>query len=207
MRILAIALLLAACQGAISRNQATTPDSHPPAKDSSFFGRLTDAAVSLTRQQVAYDPSYYVIPYPNGDIPAGKGVCSDVVIRAYRELGIDLQQNIHEDMVNHFDLYPKNWGLPAPDKNIDHRRVPNLMTYFTRKDAGKPISTKTGDYQPGDIVCWMLPGNLTHIGIVIDSTADDKTRKLIVHNIGRGQVVEDCLFSYTIIGHYRYKPD
>lgn len=153
---------------------------------------------------VIYDPSYYSIDYPNGDVPLGRGVCSDVVIRAYRLVGIDLQKEIHEDMKSHFKLYPQKWGLSKPDSNIDHRRVPNLMKYFTRFGITKPISLDSNDYQPGDIVCWDLGGGITHIGIVSDKKSSDKKRYLIVHNIGSGQVYEDCLFRFRIIGHYEY---
>lgn len=165
---------------------------------------LVDAALELTKQQVTYDPSYFSIDYPNGDVPSDKGVCTDVVIRAYRKIGIDLQQLIHEDMKANFSVYPNIWGLRGTDKNIDHRRVPNLMAYFKRKGAGKPISNNANDYLPGDVVCWNLGGAITHIGIVVDKKSNDGKRNLIVHNIGRGQVLEDMLFDFTVIGHYRY---
>ncbi len=170
----------------------------------SFPDRLSDAALELTKQAVIYDPSYYTISYPNGDIPSGRGVCSDVVIRAYRRLGIDLQKEVHEDMKANFRLYPKNWGLSKPDKNIDHRRVPNLMTFFERHGLTKPITKNPDDYLPGDIVCWDLGGGVTHIGLVVGKKSPDHKRNLIVHNIGGGQVLADCLFEYKIIGHYQY---
>lgn len=170
-----------------------------------FYEQLSDAAMTLTEQTVAYDPSYFQLDYPNGDVPADKGVCTDVVIRAYRKTGIDLQKEVHEDMNANFSQYPKNWGLSRPDKNIDHRRVPNLMTFFKRKGALKPISKIATDYKPGDIVCWNLGGGITHIGIVVNKKSKDGKRNLIVHNIGGGQVLEDCLFDFNIIGHYRYK--
>ncbi len=170
-----------------------------------FYSKLSDAAISLTEQQVIYDPSYFKIDYPNGDVPVGRGVCTDVIIRAYRKLGIDLQKEVHEDMKANFDKYPKNWGLSKPDKNIDHRRVPNLMVFFKRHGTVKPVSTNAEDYLPGDIVCWDLGGGVTHIGIVVNKKSDNGIRYLIVHNIGAGQVLEDCLFNYyKIIGHYRY---
>ncbi|MBX2970837.1 MAG: DUF1287 domain-containing protein [Cyclobacteriaceae bacterium] len=165
---------------------------------------LSDAAIALTYNQVTYDPSYFSIPYPNGDVPADKGVCTDVIIRAYRKLGIDLQKEVHEDMKRNFSLYPNKWGLTKPDKNIDHRRVPNLMTYFSRFGTTKVISKNPEDYNPGDIVAWNLSGNLTHIGIVINRKSEDGERYLIVHNIGNGQEISDCLFTYKIIGHYSY---
>ena len=165
---------------------------------------LSECALELTRQKVTYDPSYFSIDYPNGDVPIDKGVCTDVVIRAYRKIGIDLQKEVHEDMKANFSSYPKIWGLKSTDKNIDHRRVPNLMTFFKRKGAEKSISEESIDYKPGDIVCWNLGGAITHIGIVVDKKSKDGKRNLIVHNIGGGQVLEDCLFDFKIIGHYRY---
>ncbi|MFZ2904723.1 MAG: DUF1287 domain-containing protein [Cyclobacteriaceae bacterium] len=170
-----------------------------------FFKSLSSAAIELTHQKVSYDPQYFSIPYPNGDVPAGKGVCTDVVIRAYRKVGIDLQKEVHEDMVTHFDQYPKNWGLKKTDKNIDHRRVPNLMTFFSRKGTVKKMTNVPQDYLPGDIVCWNLGGAITHIGIVVDKKSPDGKRNMIVHNIGGGQVLEDVLFSYKIIGHYSFR--
>lgn len=171
----------------------------------SFYDRLSKAALELTKDKVRYDPAYYTIPYPNGDIPADRGVCTDVIIRAYRKLGIDLQKNVHEDMKANFSLYPKKWGMKRTDRNIDHRRVPNLMLFFTRKGIKLPVTQNASDYHPGDIVTWDLPGNLTHIGIVVNRKSADGKRYGIVHNIGAGQVVEDCLFAWKITGHYRYK--
>jgi len=170
-----------------------------------FFERLVDSTITLTYDNVIYDPKYYSMDYPNGDVPANKGVCTDVIIRAYRKMGIDLQKEVHEDMKNNFHLYPKIWGLSTTDKNIDHRRVPNLMVFFKRHGIEKQVSTNSADYLPGDIVCWNLGGGITHIGIVIDQKSKDMKRYLVVHNIGAGQVIEDCLFDYKIIGHYRYK--
>ncbi len=170
-----------------------------------FYKQLSESALTLTKQNVTYDPSYFSITYPNGDIPSDKGVCTDVVIRAYRKLGIDLQKEVHEDMKANFGIYPKNWGLSKTDTNIDHRRVPNLMTFFSRFGKVKSISNKAGDYIPGDIVCWSLGGGLTHIGLVVDKKSKDQKRYMIVHNIGGGQVLADCLFDYKIIGHYKYQ--
>jgi uncharacterized protein len=170
-----------------------------------FYERLSNASLELTQQQVTYDPAYFKIPYPNGDVPAGKGVCTDVVIRAYRKVGIDLQKEVHNDMAGNFNKYPKTWGMRGTDKNIDHRRVPNLMVFFSRKGEVKAITQVSEDYQAGDIVCWNLGGAITHIGLVVNKKSADGKRNLIVHNIGGGQVVVDCLFKYRIIGHYRYK--
>lgn len=167
-----------------------------------FYEKLSDAAMQLIDRSVVYDPVYTRIGYPNGDVPAGRGVCTDVVIRAYRKLGIDLQKEVHEDMKENFRLYPTNWGLTRPDKNIDHRRVPNLMVFFKRFGEAKRISASGDDYLPGDIVCWNLGGNVTHIGIVVNKRSADGKRPLIVHNIGGGQVLADILFEYRIIGHY-----
>lgn len=169
----------------------------------SVKSELSIAALSLTQQNVTYDPSYFAIGYPNGDVPSNKGVCTDVIIRAYRKIGIDLQKEVHEDMILNFDAYPKLWGLKSTDKNIDHRRVPNLMTYFKRQGAEISITNNSKDYISGDIVCWSLGGAITHIGIVVDEKSKSKARNLIVHNIGSGQVIEDCLFDFKIIGHYR----
>jgi len=167
---------------------------------------LIAAAISQTQDNVTYNGAYFKIAYPMGDVPAQYGVCTDVIIRAYRKLGIDLQQLVHEDMRRNFSLYPakKNWGQTKTDTNIDHRRVPNLQTFFTRHGKKLTVSSKPQDYQAGDLVTWMLPGNLPHIGIVSDQRSADGLRPLIVHNIGAGPQLEDMLFEYTISGHYRY---
>lgn len=166
---------------------------------------LAKAALSLTHDQVTYDPAYFSIPYPMGDVPSDKGVCTDVVIRAYRKTGIDLQRLVHEDMKKNFDQYPKNWGLSRPDPNIDHRRVPNLMKFFERFGKVKTKSSDPQDYLPGDIVCWNLGGGVKHIGIVVETRTENGRRPMIVHNIGTGQVMEDFLFTYPIIGHYSFQ--
>ena len=172
-----------------------------------FADQVSEATITLTRQKVVYDPAYYPIDYPNGDVPTDRGVCSDVIIRAYRLMGIDLQKEIHEDMVAHFDLYPTIWGNSGPDSNIDHRRVPNLMKFFQRHGTVKEITINPDDYLPGDIVCWNLGGAITHIGIMVDRRSSDGKRFHVVHNIGAGQVLADCLFDYKIIGHYTYTND
>jgi len=179
---------------------------HAVNAQSAFHKQLADSALTLTKDKVSYDPSYFTIKYPNGDVPTDKGVCTDVVIRAYRKLGIDLQKEVHEDMSAHFSIYPKIWGLSRTDKNIDHRRVPNLMTFFKRKGGALTITKKPEDYLEGDIVCWNLGGAITHIGIVANKKSRNHKRPLIIHNIGAGQVLEDCLFRYKIIGHFRYQP-
>ncbi len=177
------------------------------AQEKDFYTQLSDAAIDITRSKVTYDPSYFSIPYPNGDVPANKGVCTDVVIRAYRKMNIDLQKKVHEDMKANFSKYPsqKKWGLKKTNTNIDHRRVYNLETFFTRNGIVKPISSNPEDYQPGDIVSWTLDNGLAHIGIVTNRKSKDGQRSLVVHNIGGGQVMEDRLFAWKIVGHYQYK--
>ena len=170
----------------------------------SFSKKLVAAAIERTKHDVRYDGSYRKIAYPNGDVPDDLGVCTDLVIRSYRKLGIDLQADIHEDMSQNFNQYPKLWGLTRPDTNIDHRRVPNLQTLFTRKGIVLPVTKNPDDYRAGDIVTWMLPGNLAHIGIVSNLHTRFGHHPLIVHNIGSGPVIEDMLFDYRITGHYRY---
>ncbi|MCE7732905.1 DUF1287 domain-containing protein [Vibrio campbellii] len=169
---------------------------------------LVDAAKQRTQYDIRYDGSYYQISYPNGDVSADIGVCTDVVIRSYRKLGVDLQVLVHEDMRDNFSAYPSKriWGLVRTDRNIDHRRVPNLQVFFQRHGTEIPISSEGHNFKPGDIVTWMLPGNLPHIGIVTDDLSTDKRRPLIVHNIGGGVVLEDMLFDYPITGHYRFEP-
>lgn len=161
--------------------------------------------VAAARRQIGvttgYDSEYRVLTYPGGDVPVSTGVCTDVVTRALREQGIDLQQAVHEDMKRHFAEYPHQWGLKAPDPNIDHRRVPNLMTYFRRQGWEKPVTTQGSDYQPGDVVTWNLGGGITHIGIVSD--ASGRAVPTVIHNIGEGTREEDVLFTYKLIGHYR----
>lgn len=170
--------------------------------------KLVTAAKERLNHFVIYDGSYVSIAYPNGDVHKNKGVCTDVVIRSYRSLGIDLQQLVHEDMKANFSAYPKNWGLKKPDANIDHRRVPNLEKFFTRKGDTLKISKDPEDYQPGDIVTWQVSNNLPHIGIVsnIKSTSNAKRYK-IIHNIGLGPKLDDMLFDYKIVGHFRYEPE
>lgn len=169
-----------------------------------FYLKLAVAAEDLTKYKVLYVPDYVRIPYPNGDVPSNTGVCTDVVIRAYRKLGIDLQKEVHLDMKAHFSLYPNQWGLSKTDTNIDHRRVPNLEVFFARKGKKLPVTDLASDYQAGDLVTWRLNGKLPHIGIVSNKKSSDGKRRMIVHNVGGGQVLEDVLFAYPILGHYRY---
>jgi uncharacterized protein YijF (DUF1287 family) len=191
-RRLAFVLLLAVLPHAAG----ATPD---------FVQQVVAAAIAQTGRPVRYDGSYRRIPYPGGDVPPEIGVCTDVVIRAYRAAGVDLQQRVHEDMKRAFASYPKTWGLARPDPNIDHRRVPNLRAYLKRRGVARTATRDPGDYAAGDVVTWMLPGNLPHIGLVIDRQAPDGRTPLIAHNIGNGPEVEDMLFRFPITGHYRYR--
>jgi len=178
-----------------------------PVNQTSFSQKLANAALALTQDNVTYDPSYVSIKYPNGDVAKDKGVCTDVIIRAYRKLGIDLQKEVHEDLKANFSKYPnlKKWGLKKPDTNIDHRRVPNLEVFFERKGEKLTVTKNPSDYKTGDLVTWMIGDKLPHIGIVTHKKSADGKRNLIVHNVGGGQVLEDCLFSYKIVGHFRYE--
>ena len=159
--------------------------------------QIVQSARNQIGKTLRYDPAYTKLTYPMGDVPMEKGVCTDVVIRALREQNIDLQELVHQDMSRNFSVYPKRWGLKQPDTNIDHRRVPNLMTYFTRQGW----AVQDANYQAGDIVTWELKGNRPHIGIVSDRKIGD--RPLIIHNIGSGTREDDVLSRYTITGHYR----
>lgn len=171
-----------------------------------FGGELAHQAYTLTLDYVTYDPAYKSINYPNGDVAPDRGVCTDVIIRAYRKVGIDLQKKVHEDMVANFSLYPTFWGQTKADSNIDHRRVRNLMTFFERFGTVHKNSNNPKDYFPGDIVCWSLGGTTTHIGIVSNYISNDGLTYKIVHNIGAGQNLDSCLFGAEIIGHYTYGP-
>lgn len=175
------------------------------AADATFGQRLAAAAVAQVGVTLHYDPAYTKLAYPNGDVPLERGVCSDVVIRALRRQGVDLQRLVHEDMRAHFASYPKNWGLRSTDRSIDHRRVLNLQTYFARRGFSLPITKNARDYATGDIVAYTLPGNLPHIGIVAAQRSADGARPLLVHNIGAGTQIEDRLFEFAIVGHYRCK--
>lgn len=176
-----------------------------PAQSPAFPVDLLAAAQRQIGVTLTYDPAYVRIAYPGGDVPPDRGVCTDVLIRAYRAIGIDLQQRVHEDLRAHWNAYPKLWGLRAPDRNIDHRRVPNLATYFSRRGRVLSVSqTDASVYAAGDIVTWRLASGVPHIGLVTSERHDG--RPLIVHNIGAGTQVEDVLFAYTVTGHYRYAP-
>ena len=200
--------------GQVIRAYATTPVSPEPIDDRLVFARaegwakkLISAAEDQIGKTLSYDPNYSQIAYPGGDVPIERGVCTDVIIRAYREgLGVDLQKLVHEDMAANFPKYPHKWGLTMPDSNIDHRRVPNLQAFFTRQKSSIPLSLDGKDYQPGDVITMNLPGNLTHIALVTHRPTPDAQRPLCVHNIGAGARLDDTLFAFELTGHYRFNP-
>lgn len=169
-----------------------------------LVARLLEGAEKQVGVTVVYDGSYRRLAYPGGDVPLERGVCTDVLVRAYRHAGIDLQVLVHEDMRRAFDAYPKAWGLSHPDRNIDHRRVPNLATFFTRHGEKLPVPRDAADYRPGEIVTWRLPNGLPHVGLVSARRANG--RPLVVHNIGRGAVFEDVLLAWPVTGRWRYPP-
>ncbi len=175
-----------------------------PALADGDVDRLLAAAIAQIGVTTTYDPAYARLAFPDGDVPIDRGVCSDVVIRAMRAVDIDLQVELHRDMRAHFSAYPALWGLKRTDSNIDHRRVPNLETWFARKGRSLPVTTAAADYLPGDFVSWRLDGGLPHIGIVAAQRSADQLRPLIIHNIGAGVRAEDVLFAWPISGHYRW---
>jgi len=172
--------------------------------DATPLEKINAGAIEQTTQTTSYDASYVKLGYPNGDVSLNTGVCADVVVRAFRKTGIDLQKELHEDMKKHFSKYPRKWGARKPDSNIDHRRVPNLMTWFDRQGKTQQITKDAKNYQPGDIVAWELGNGLLHIGMVSKIKVESSDRHAIVHNIGAGARMEDVLFEWKIIGHYRY---
>ena len=174
------------------------PDNASPQLKQMLAGAIAQAGVTT-----GYSPAYVALDYPGGDVPENTGVCSDVVVRAFRKAGTDLQKAVHEDMTAARSAYSNKWGANKPDRNIDHRRVLNLMTYFKRQGKSLPISSSATDYQPGDVVAWELTSGIDHIGIVTNMLSDSEDRYLIVHNIGAGTRIEDVLFAWTIKGHYR----
>ena len=179
----------------------------PPLSDieSGAIRSVIENAIEQTKITLNYTQDYFEIKYPNGDVPIETGACTDVIIRGFRAAGVDLQKEVHEDMAANFAEYPTKWGLTKPDSNIDHRRVPNLQKFFTRKGRSIPISAKAADYKPGDVVTWDLDGKgMTHIGIVSNTINKRTGRRLIIHNIGGGTKAEDRLFEWKITGHFRY---
>ena len=210
----AIALISAAGCGSRDRDAVASTKAGPqtaavetltrrPVSDIPQIKKIVDSAIEQTRLTFEYDPSYAKLDYPNGDVPIQRGVCADVIIRAFRNAGIDLQKEVHQDMARNFSSYPAKWGARKPDSNIDHRRVPNLMTLFGRKSRSVPITRNSADYFPGDVVAWELDNKLLHIGLVTDAVSRDTQNYLVVHNIGAGARLEDVLMAWKIIGHYR----
>ncbi len=201
-------LVLAPVLGLVApaRLEVTQSDSISESRHREFLKQLVAAAIERTHHVVRYDPAYVRIPYPGGDVPQDTGVCTDEIIRSYRSVGVDLQKEVHEDMVQNFDRYPRRWRwlLSRPDPNIDHRRVPNLMVFFARKGESLSLSGGADEYTPGDLVTWDLGGGVPHIGIVVDQKSAKSGRYMIVHNIGQGPRMEDVLFNWKVTGHYRY---
>lgn len=207
MLLLAVSIYGAACRqvAQVARSSAAAdPRLTSRPINSPVLKRVVDDAIAQTTYTHAYDQSYVKLAYPGGDVPLDRGACSDVIIRAFRQGGVDLQREIHDDMTESFSAYPQKWGLAKPDPNIDHRRVPNLMTYFARQGKSLPLSRTAADYLPGDVVAWDLGGGTTHIGLVTNIMFENTENFQVAHNIGAGVRVEDVLFSWRIIGHYRY---
>jgi uncharacterized protein YijF (DUF1287 family) len=171
---------------------------------SSRIARVLEGAYQQVGITTIYDSGYRRIAFPGGDVPIERGVCSDVLVRAYRHAGLDLQLLVNRDMSANFQTYPRLWGLSKPDSNIDHRRVPNLAAFFRRHGQSLPVSARVSDYHAGDIVMWRLASGVPHIGLVADRLQNG--RPLVIHNIGAGAQVEDVLVSFVITGHYRYDP-
>jgi uncharacterized protein len=196
--------LLGLCASAFAASPAFATSQFSEPKPRAL--KLISAAESQIGVTLSYDPNYTKIAYPNGDVPMERGVCTDVVVRAYRQaFGADLQKLVHEDMKNNFAVYPTKWGLKKPDTNIDHRRVPNLQTFFTRQKAQLFVSKDAVDYKPADIITMLLPGNLTHIALITHYANSDGTKPLCIHNIGGGAKLEDVLFTFPLTGHYRFQ--
>ena len=206
---LLILLALASCQRStppLKQAAATpTPVAQPlPANASPQLKLFIAAAVEQSKVTTGYDPSWVKIDYPNGDVPLETGVCSDVIVRAFRKVGIDLQKEVHEDMTRAWSAYPRKWGASGTDTSIDHRRVLNLTTFFERNGKSLPVTQNRADYLPGDIVAWELSNGVEHIGVMTDLWTEPEKHCLVVHNIGAGARIEDVLLAWKIIGHYRY---
>jgi len=202
-------------QASLGRSSVTAPPALPaavpspsvmplPATASPQLKQFLEAAIAQSKVTTGYDPAWVKIKYPNGDVPPETGVCSDVVVRAFRKAGIDLQKEVHEDMQRAWAEYPKRWGARGTDTNIDHRRVLNLMTYFDREGKSLTVTSDRAKYLPGDVVAWELSEGIEHIGILTNLSSESNQNYLIVHNIGAGARIEDVLLSWKIIGHYRY---
>lgn len=206
LRPLIVLLAIGAGTLATSSQLTDAARKYLPAKDTSFATRLAHAALDRTQHVVRYDPAYVKLSYPGGDVSPETGVCTDEVIRSYRSLGYDLQKLVHEDMAANFRAYPKAWGLKTTDRNIDHRRVPNLQTFFKRKGASLPVTQNASDYLPGDLITCTVAGRLPHIALVVPAPNGGE-RPWIVHNIGSGPQLEDRLFEFPLTGHYRWHPE
>lgn len=181
------------------------PQALAQASELSFAHKIAAGAEARALKNEVYDPAYVKLAYPMGDVPDDRGVCTDTVIRAYRHAGVDLQVEVHQDMRGNFKRYPQSWGLPGPDRNIDHRRVPNLETFFTRKGGARPLSKKAADYLPGDVVSWRLfMGGTPHIGVVTRKRLANG-QPIIAHNIGAGTKEEPCLFNWEMKGWFRFE--
>ena len=204
--LIAFLIVFLSCKKSENLAISKKSDSYYIENPATFEEKLSNAALSIIDEDVVYTPNYVSIKYPNGDVPPKTGVCTDVIIRAYRKVNIDLQKEVHEDLKANFSKYPnlKKWGLKNPDTNIDHRRVPNLEIFFERKGQKLEVTKEASDYKTGEIVIWMINGKLPHIGIITNKKSSDGKRPMIVHNVGAGQVLEDCLFAYPIVGHFKY---
>ncbi len=212
LRVIPLCLLLFAagsCQRTKPVLKSVAPSPSPvvkplPANTSPQVRQLIDSAVAQSQVTTGYDAAWVKIDYPNGDVPPETGVCSDVIVRAFRKTGIDLQKEVHEDMTRAWSAYPKKWGASGTDTSIDHRRVLNLTTFFDRGGKSLPVTQDRADYLPGDIVAWELSNGIEHIGIMTDQWSEPDKHCLVVHNIGAGARIEDVLLNWKIIGHYRY---
>ena len=205
MREVWLSVALLALQLPLQPGAAPAPQTSPNTHRQ-LLERLSQAAVARTLLAVRYDPAYVKIPYPNGDVPADTGVCTDEVIRSYRALGIDLQKVVHEDMQKNLLAYASHgrWRMSRTDTNIDHRRVPNLQVFFSRNGESLTVTSRAEDYLPGELVTWDLGGGVPHIGILVNQKSAETGRYMVEHNIGAGPKVEDVLFAWKITGHYRY---
>jgi uncharacterized protein YijF (DUF1287 family) len=205
--LIAAAAIPSACSGGVHSARVDDP-AKPAAQQQIISPQVRDVLKSASEQITktrGYSQQYYAIPYPNGDVPTETGACTDVIIRSFRKAGIDLQKTVHEDMAANFSSYPSKWNAATTDTNIDHRRVPNLQTFFTRKGKSIPVTRAGSDYLPGDVVTWDLDGKgMTHIGLISDVWNDATGRYSIIHNIGGGTNLEDRLFEWKITGHFRY---
>ena len=201
----AIALTVAACPADSATRTAEVSEVSHAVDQPTTIRKVLESARAQIETARGYTQDYYVISYPGGDVPAETGACTDVIIRSFRNAGVDLQREVHEDMAANFAVYPRKWGLTTTDRNIDHRRVPNLQTFFTRRGKSLPVTTDARNYKPGDVVSWDLNGKgMTHIGLVSDTWNKKTGRYLIIHNIGGGTNAEDRLFDWEITGHFRY---